>query len=783
MLDRHARSVMTSVWDLGRQLSMLASSGETRANAAQLLSEAVEQLAGEVGQYPLFQTCEVVRLACLPWNIGGQVQPDTEDGVTLAELLVLVAATDPSDVPNPSSDDLNLFTEAKRWKKHAKDLVNLSLVEQFAALKDAGTASVLDKISLSMRGSEVWIRSSSYPDMLTATITALFEPPEIGEALQRNIGFTATEALTVLETCHDLQVEGWSTRMDANAAAFQELSDSGANRNDIDPDDPRLALIRRTWIEAWQATGDSVSVKPAAIADRSGLDVEVVQAVAGQFRLDIAGRTPKQIVRAFTAGDNPLRTNPLLVSENGNLMLVHSALNHRAVRENLEQILKADPPAWDKYQYHRGQLLERLTAEAFERLLPAADVYASFEYFVPIDDEQAAKEPSDYTRKVEGDLLFVLDDVAVIVEAKAVAINPRSRAGDTRRLRRDLIAIIKDASKQASRLAERIEVDGGVRMHKTGWLDLSHIREIHLAAVSLEDLVSVATATADLLAADLLDEARIPWTVSIHDLQIIGELIDTPAEFLLYLRRRRDREATMFYAAPDELDLFLFFYENGLYVAPDPDKVQDELPFIKPTTAARRHRRQLKRTFITSRTDALDQWHYSRLDPDRSDAPKPTLNGSPLVPFVRELQTRADYGWLSIGATLLSGSTKTQADLSRQAKGLLKNPDPLGRERSATLPIGSTRENAWLLVWITRPRDRTIEEATAHAVNYLRAKKYQLGLTRGVAFLFDEADRTLCAVLYNGDRPTPDPALDEQIKQLFPVEDLPNRPPPKARRR
>ncbi|MEU7144709.1 hypothetical protein ABZ942_35055 [Nocardia sp. NPDC046473] len=641
----------------------------------------------------------------------------------------------------------------------------------------------LDKIALSMRGNEVWIRNSSYPDMLEATVSALFDPPQIRERLRRSIGFTAAEALAVLSTCHELQVQGWNARLEANAAVAEEILAERADPTELDGADPKLERFRRTWLDAWQGRGHTVSVHPTAIAASTGLDVETILAVAQHFRLNLDGRTPHQLVLAFSGGDNPLRTNPLLVSADGELMLVHSSFIQSAIRENLEQHLKSDPSAWDEYQQHRGRLLEHLAADAFQTLLPGAQVYASFEYFVPDNDGQAAGEPSDYTKKVEGDLLFLLDDVAVIVEAKAVAVNPRSRAGDTRRLRRDLIKIIKDAADQASRLAERIECDTGIRLHKDGWLDLSHIREIHMVALSLEDLAGISTATADLLSAGLLDATRIPWTVSIHDLQLISELIDTPAEFLLYLRRRTDPETTMVYMAPDELDLFLYFYEKGLYVEPDPQQTQLELPFMKPTTGATRRRRALRRSFITSRTDPLDRWHYSRHDPHSPAAPKPVLNNSPIAHFVASLHDRGDYGWLSVGATLLSGSTKSQDYQSRIAKQLLDQPDPLGRERSMTVPIGSTKKNAWVMVWMTRPRSRSLEQATNHLTSYLRVKKYQWGLNRGVGFLFDQHDRALSAVVYNGDRLSPDPELDEQVTQLYPADYLPSRPPPKAKRR
>lgn len=117
------------------------------------------------------------------------------------------------------------------------------------------------------------------------------------------------------------------------------------------------------------------------------------------------------------------------------------------------------------------------------------------------------------------------------------------------------------AAEQAGRLKERMEKDRGFRLRDGTWVNTENVREIHTMAVSLEDLSGVSTATADMLRAGLLDAESIPWTVSLNDLRLIVELVDPSAVavFLLYLRRRRHPEATVVFAAVDELDFFLNF--------------------------------------------------------------------------------------------------------------------------------------------------------------------------------------------------------------------------------
>lgn len=132
-------------------------------------------------------------------------------------------------------------------------------------------------------------------------------------------------------------------------------------------------------------------------------------------------------------------------------------------------------------------------------------------------------------------------------------------------------------------------------------------------AVSLDDLTSITTATAELVRAGLLDHSNIPWTVSLHDLELITRLVDRPAEFLLYLRRRLNPNVTVMFSAADELDFFLYFFEAGLWVEPDPDQLRRVFNWMSPpTTGERRRFRKQVPAYLTSRTDALAWLHAKR---------------------------------------------------------------------------------------------------------------------------------------------------------------------------
>jgi hypothetical protein len=87
---------------------------------------------------------------------------------------------------------------------------------------------------------------------------------------------------------------------------------------------------------------------------------------------------------------------------------------------------------------------------------------------------------------------------------------------------------------------------------------------------------------------------------------------------------RCDPEATVVYSAPDELDLFLYFFEKGLYVAPDPELMKRDLSYItEARTGDVRRRRNQGRQYSTSRTDPLDAWYYFSRGESEQPASKP----------------------------------------------------------------------------------------------------------------------------------------------------------------
>lgn len=688
------------------------------------------------GLHPLV-VIEQARLRALPWHHGHpSYQAGIESGFSCVEIVAIVAMTASG---SPEKTTIAPASIAEELIELAEDLRRLG---SLWALASIDPADPLGWIGATLQISEMTMRGSSYSELLEETTNSLFGDASIDNHLHVAVGFGASDALAVLSELHELQVANMNRRQQLAAVTHDRVVRNYALGLATDQ---AVADASRRLDHAFQPDEIAASVAISDLSRATDLPETIVSAVLDAFtwRPD-SDSAADEVILGFLHGDNPLRRAPLVRTESGRALLVHPALTQAAIREQLEAILRTTA-GWEEYQAHRGRLLERRTREAFEKLFPTESAWHAFLYYVPANEDERAAGPNSYTKRVEGDHLLVAGDVAIVIEDKAVALSSQSRSGSPFRLRKDLTGIIAKAADQAQRLVARIRDDRGLRVHGEGWIDLSYVREIHTVAVSLEDLTSTSTATAELVKTGLISAGAIPWTVSIHDLDLIAELAEHPAVFLLYLRRRRHPDATVYYTAPDELDLYLYFLESGLYVEENPDRLRQAFSFLSPTqTSDMRRWKTQDPGIITSRTDVLDAWYFEdhlRVRKGKKRLPsapgRPQMASTPLTALITEIRESGIVTAPSINATLLSGDIKTQRRMAQHSRDVCLGSGGGTTERTITVPVPTLDDGGWLLVWGTCPngRDRVQWESARRA--YLRAKGHQLGLSRAVMFAFN----------------------------------------------
>lgn len=284
---------------------------------------------------------------------------------------------------------------------------------------------------------------------------------------------------------------------------------------------------------------------------------------------------PKQLLDeiSLNIGDNDIFQNGKLEYFPMNDSLIYDkpltkiddeyfCFNSPAMQYNLDSIienliLNLIPANKQSKQYYskKGDYLEDKSLELFQSILPNSEAYINLKYGV--DDE------------VDG--LIIYDNNIFIIEAKSNKFVLGAKKGNTDKIKRNTKDIIEKAYQQAIRAKNYIESNevSEFRDKKTKkvllQIDKSKINNIYMINTTLEPLMHITANLNSLERFGFVQGEDWIWSVYLNDLRIIAEIIESPTEFLLYLERRIKFNDYPQIKTMEEIDIFGYFLNNGLY--------------------------------------------------------------------------------------------------------------------------------------------------------------------------------------------------------------------------
>ncbi|MEV5962741.1 hypothetical protein AB0L70_13320 [Kribbella sp. NPDC051952] len=757
-LPRPLRLMMESQQELAGYIERATDLPSASALALANLRQSVSEIVDKMRNHDSLDVLESIVYLNLMSDPEEYRETDHEGSAAVVELVALIAGsgTVVGNAAQPGAYDMKDQPEVDGVQACGMTALNAaSKWRLFEALQDENPTSGL---SFQTVIRETSLRNTSYPHMLRQTLDAIFSHDDVIADCVAATGSTPTEIFRVLDAAYSVRERRWNERL----LGLERVHAIYLRWQEGD----RSELTEAEAIEAlgavWANPANAAILDIPEVAAETGLPPDKIESILDLFTSSLEHDSAVDLVERFFRGDNPLRLRPILRHPSGRRLVVHESLLLPAFRERIEEALKIAGRT-DRYLRRRAKDLEDAALSHLKSMLPNSIVHGSFEYFIPHPEKPNEVEPSSFTKFVESDGLIIVDDVALIVEAKSGALSQRARSGDSKRLGQDLTKLVSDAASQAERMRERITKDGGLRLRNRTWLDLSGIREIYSVTITLDDLAGIVTVTDELVRAGLLPGINLPWTVSIHDLRIIGELVERPAELLLYLRRRTLPELTRTFLATDELDFFLHMLRAGLYVEPDPEILAREIPNIPPTADQRRRFKKQRTQFLTSRTVPLDDWYFYQLGSKKTPAEKPRLNvQADLLRLVDEIRDSGLPGWLSTSTSLLSCDETTRQDFIEYGSKLAQATRIDRQPHTLTVILGDRRQNFTVLVWACRPSNVTKQSFDRHHLRYLAAKKHQAQALRAAIIVFNE-DGTFSHLLFDNREPGPNPELDADV--------------------
>jgi hypothetical protein len=644
----------------------------------------------------------------------------------------------------------------------------------------------LGRLASEYQGAVLNIRNLQYDHIRDEHDRRLFETAAASELMQKHLGYSYHDVLAVRSAMNEISAERMTRLRD-------ETGDLLMAHQHLD-----LKEVPREIIEQFMSgivpfiflPADRSIITTADVASASGLDIATSRRVLSSFAQQFDdSESPGKRTFDLLMGNNPFLSRPLVSDGEDNFALTSNEIGQDVLRRIFERALPPNSPDVRRYdQKGRQPISEELARRYLETILGSPAFRESYHYLAPkagVSADQLGPDSAtlrQVTDDVEGDALFVIDDVAIVVEVKGKSIAEQARRGDVRRLNNDLKATLGDGARQATRIRELIETNHGIWENSSTWLDLSKIREVRTLVVVLDDIGPLGTNLADLQHAGILPDDRPPLVLSLHDLAVIAEIGERSSEFLLYLRRRTDSPVTTYYRALDELDLYMLFLAADLYVEDDPDEVKAEHPTAPSVTKSERsrHKRSAVGTMVTDCCIELTAWMNRDKLPLSEEPIKPSMNApAEMLELIDRLSTAGKPGWFRCGADLLALSGEGQLRLLSTIKTCARATRKDGTYHDAMTAYAGMWGFATVFI-ATRPVGASLAEVKERLQLYAKVKQYQLQADRAYGWVFDE-NGSLEDTFYLSSVAQSDSTLDRLVKEMK-LQPVGQRPRPSARR-
>jgi hypothetical protein len=265
----------------------------------------------------------------------------------------------------------------------------------------------------------------------------------------------------------------------------------------------------------------------------------------------------------WPTNDSMIYRKPL-IKHDGKIYSFMPQLLFRTIGNILEDwIRQKDEEYFHKtYQSKRADCLEEKALKYFEQLLPNAKVYHKLFYQM---------EENGQNKRLETDGLILYDNNLFILEGKAGTLSLSARRGGLERMKKDAADLIDSAYSQALRTKKYIEsTENPCFEYENGSKaltiqDKNKIENVFLVNVTLESLGDLSTSLNSLKRLNLIQGREWPWSVFINDLRVIVEILESPSQFLVFLKRRVRVNDFPQFNVSDELDFLMFYLREGLY--------------------------------------------------------------------------------------------------------------------------------------------------------------------------------------------------------------------------
>lgn len=637
---------------------------------------------------------------------------------------------------------------------------------------NATAPDTIRKLRLDTLGRSLQVRNMEYNHHLREILSGISKA--LSFDLRDVLGWNIEDALLAVDSIKHLMEERLTERRDKAQESEKDilkevkllrknkLGDHKYPREFLEqlaslkPSESRLRaqdlLISWTFFDL----GETLSFSVQDIVEQSGLESDVVSSLLGHMSLEFGAVDEMYRLPSPT---NPLHTKPLIRRSNSYFVPLPTALL-TAVRPLIETLINpesdgcvvSDNSFWVRYQKTRGAYLEQMAVNLLSKALKYAKSYTNLSFSYTKDGQEIQGE-------LDGLLMF--DNALFLVEAKAGTMTLPARRGASKRLLEELKKLVGEASEQTLKAKDYIETVGKtVFQSRDGTsveVDSSKFERIFMVTVTLENLDAFVTMLYELEDLGLFKAEDLPWAVSLSDLMVIADIIDSPSEFIHYLIRRHRLNKHKRVYAFDELDWFGHYIEEGLYF----DHMLNEGDNISVR--------------LLSYTDIFDDYYYYVTGARKTPVAKPTQPMPDIMRrMLKDLEAARPQGFLDIACALLDLSGEARENFIKIAVKQRTAALSDGKMHDFSIPLPEANYGLTFYFGLSRDNRELMKRLPSHCT----IKKYQSksDLWIGLLCLADTPGWIDAAVIFK-DKWEYDEVIDELASEYFtaplrPIEEL-----------
>ncbi len=426
----------------------------------------------------------------------------------------------------------------------------------------------LETVIASAKIHSLFVRGESYPHLLRQTAQSIYA--QHNDWFVKRLGFTIDDALTISNSIIDeynrrINDEKQSCLERARMYVDELIRKGQGSEEKRRSEEKRQEL--ETMVGIYYYFGNSDAILSFTLDDLvrfSEMPKEVCESFLKRLSQTFGYKNPRfpnVFSDPYTApwDFNTLYERPIILHEDKYLLPVPSLFSEVLLQTFYYDLIADDGywrgPGEKKY----GVWLEQKTAECLKRIFPESEVYLNPQY--PNGNELC-------------DVLVLHDRKVIIVQCKTKKLNFNSRVGkDIASIKSDLTKGVKASFDQAIRARDYLLSNPSPKIIVAQGeleIDSGQISEIFPMSVTLEGYQNLTTRLANINPVlKLFADNQYPWAISLFDLSIVTELIETPAMFFHYAQRRLAVEKTNFRLMADEIDLLGFYFDQGLFFETD----------------------------------------------------------------------------------------------------------------------------------------------------------------------------------------------------------------------